>query len=73
MLTGWPSGWDLTRNKQSGAGESPLHLKERGFEMGLHNELVLAIIGFSVLGMGVMIDWAEWKVKKYIKNRKARR
>ena len=41
--------------------------------MGLHNELVLAIIGFSVLGMGVMIDWAEWEIKKYIKSRKARR
>lgn len=41
--------------------------------MGLHNELVLTVIGFSVLGMGVMIDWVEWKVKKYIKSRKARR
>lgn len=46
--------------------------KKRGIEMGLHNELVLAVIGFSVLGMGVMIDWAEWRVKKYIKSRKAR-
>lgn len=41
--------------------------------MGLHNELVLIVIGFSVLGMGVMIDWVEWKVKKYIKGRKAHR
>lgn len=41
--------------------------------MGLHNELVLTIIGFGALGMGAMIDWAEWKVKKYIKSRKARR
>lgn len=41
--------------------------------MGLRNELVLVVIGFSILGMGAMIDWAEWKVKKYIKNRKARR
>lgn len=41
--------------------------------MGLHNELVLIVIGFSVLGMGAMIEWAEQKVKKYIKNRKARR
>lgn len=41
--------------------------------MGLRNELVLTIIGFSVLGVGAMIDWAEWKVKKYIKSRKARR
>jgi hypothetical protein len=41
--------------------------------MGLHNELVLIVIGFSVLGMGAMIDWAEWEVKKYIKSRKARR
>lgn len=41
--------------------------------MGLHNELVLTVIGFSVLGMGVMIDWVEWKVKKCIKSRKARR
>lgn len=41
--------------------------------MGLHNELVLIAIGFSVLGIGAMIDWAEWKVKKYIKSRKARR
>lgn len=41
--------------------------------MGLHNELVLIVIEFSVLGMGAMIDWAEWKIKKYIKSRKARR
>lgn len=41
--------------------------------MGLRNELVLVVIGFSILGMGAMIDWAEWKVKKYIKSRKARR
>lgn len=41
--------------------------------MGLRNELVLIVIGFSILGMGAMIDWAEWKVKKYIKSRKARR
>ena len=41
--------------------------------MGLRNELVLIVIGFSVLGMGAMIDWVEWKVKKYIKSRKARR
>lgn len=41
--------------------------------MGLRNELVLTVIGFSVLGMGVMIDWIEWKIKKYIKSRKARR
>ena len=40
--------------------------------MGLHNELVLAIIGFSVLCMGAMIEWAEQKVKKYM-SRKARR
>lgn len=40
--------------------------------MGLHNELVLAIIGFSVLGIGAMIDWVEQKAKKYIKSRKAR-
>ena len=40
--------------------------------MGLHNELVLAIIGFSVLGIGAMIDWAEQKVKKRM-SRKARR
>ena len=40
--------------------------------MGLHNELVLAIIGFSVLGMGAMIDWVEWKVKKHMSH-KARR
>ena len=40
--------------------------------MGLHNELVLAIIGFSVLGIGAMIEWAEQKVKKHM-NRKARR
>ena len=41
--------------------------------MGLHNELVLAIIGFSVLGIGAMIEWVEWKVKKYVKSRKAHR
>ena len=41
--------------------------------MGLHNELVLLVIGFSGLGMGAMIEWAEWKVKKYINSRKARR
>ena len=41
--------------------------------MGLHNELVLAIIGFSVLSIGAMIEWVEWKVKKYVKSRKARR
>ena len=41
--------------------------------MGLRNELVLTVIGLSVLGLGVVIDWAEWKVKKYIKSRKARR
>lgn len=41
--------------------------------MGLRNELVLVVIGFSILGMGAMIDWAEWKVKKYIKSRKAHR
>ena len=40
--------------------------------MGLHNELVLIVIGFSVLGMGAMIDWAEHKVKKHM-SRKARR
>ena len=40
--------------------------------MGLHNELVLAIIGFSVLSMGAMIEWAEQKVKKHM-SRKARR
>ena len=41
-------------------------------KVGLHNELVLAIIGLGVLGIGAMIDWAEQKVKKYIKSRKAR-
>lgn len=42
--------------------------------MGLQNELVLTVIGFSVLGMGVMIDWAEHQIKKYFKkSRKARR
>lgn len=41
--------------------------------MGLHNELVLIVIGFSVLGIGAMIDWAEQKVKKYVMSRKARR
>ena len=40
--------------------------------MGLHNELVLTIIGFSILGIGAIIDWAEWKVKKHM-SRKARR
>ena len=40
--------------------------------MGLHNELVLTISGFSILGMGAMIEWAEQKVKKYM-SRKARR
>lgn len=40
--------------------------------MGLHNELVLAIIGFSILSIGAMIDWAEQKVKKHM-SRKARR
>lgn len=40
--------------------------------MGLHNELVLAIIGFGILGIGAMIDWAEQKVKKHM-SRKARR
>lgn len=40
--------------------------------MGLHNELVLIVIGFSGLGIGAMIDWVEWKVKKYVKSRKAR-
>ena len=40
--------------------------------MGLHNELVLIVIGFSVLGVGAMIDWAEQKVKKHM-SRKARR
>ena len=41
--------------------------------MGLHNELVLLVIGFSGLGIGAMIEWVEWKVKKYVKSRKARR
>ena len=40
--------------------------------MGLHNELVLIVIGFSILGMGAMIEWAEQKVKKRM-SRKARR
>ena len=40
--------------------------------MGLHNELVLAIIGFSILGIGAMIEWVEQKVKKHM-SRKARR
>ena len=40
--------------------------------VGLHNELVLIVIGFSVLGIGAMIDWAEQKVKKHM-SRKARR
>lgn len=40
--------------------------------MGLHNELVLIVIGFSILGIGAMIDWAEQKVKKHM-SRKARR
>lgn len=41
--------------------------------MGLRNGLVLLIIGFSGLGIGAMIEWVEWKVKKYIKSRKANR
>ena len=40
--------------------------------MGLHNELVLIVIGFSGLGIGAMIEWAEQKVKKRM-SRKARR
>ena len=40
--------------------------------MGLHNELVLIVIGFSILGIGAMIEWAEQKVKKHM-SRKARR
>lgn len=40
--------------------------------VGLHNELVLTVIGFSILGIGAMIDWAEQKVKKHM-SRKARR
>ena len=40
--------------------------------MGLRNELALIIIGFSGFGIGAMIDWAEWKVKKHM-SRKARR
>ena len=41
-------------------------------KVGLHNELVLAIIGLGVLGIGAMIEWAEQKVKKHM-SRKARR
>ena len=40
--------------------------------MGLHDGLVLLVIGFSAIGMGAMIDWAEQKVKKHM-SRKARR
>lgn len=67
MLTGWLNGWDWVMRRKA---SSP---KKEVDRMGLHNELVLVVIGFSVLGMGAMIDWAEWKVKKYIKSRKARR
>lgn len=60
--------------KETTGGRKPAPLKEKGInKMGLHNGLVLLVIGFSGLGIGAMIEWAEWKVKKYIKSRKARR
>ena len=66
-MTGWLNGWDWVMRRKA---SSP---KKEVDRMGLHNGLVLLVIGFSALGMGAMIEWVEWKVKKYIKSRKAHR